>query len=321
LGAAFTPRVVAAENTAFAISAADKMPTSWAAFFQPLPSRVDSSENPITENKVTLGKKLYLDTSLSINGKISCNSCHGLTTYGVDNEPTSPGHDGTRGSRNSPSVYNAALHFRQFWDGRAKDVEEQALGPVLNPVEMAMPAEEEVMKRLNSSSEYPALFKAAFPEDPTPISFKNVGKAIGAFERTLLTPSRFDHFLKGDDTALSDRELKGMVTFRDLGCVACHNGVALGGQMYQKVGLLKPYPTSDLGRYQVTKNEADKFQFKVPSLRNIAKTGPYFHDGQVKTLEDAIRNMGEYQLGKNLSQEQVASIVDFLGTLTGELPK
>jgi len=308
----------AAPTTGITVSAADRNPSSWSAFFQPLPKDANSTENPITPEKVALGRKLFLDTSLSINQKISCNSCHGLSTYGVDNEATSPGHDGTRGTRNSPTVYNAALHFVQFWDGRAKDVEAQALGPVLNPVEMAMPAEAEVLRRLTTSAEYPGLFKRAFPGEGGAVSFSNMGKAIGAFERTLLTPSRFDDFLSGDAKALTDNELRGMITFRDVGCVACHNGVTVGGQLYQKIGLLKPYPTTDLGRYEVTKNESDKYVFKVPSLRNVTKTAPYFHNGEVKTLDEAILRMGEYQLGRSLSTEQVESIAAFLGALTAE---
>lgn len=270
---------------------------------------------------VALGKKLYHDPIMSLDQDISCNSCHNLKTYGVDNLPTSPGHKGQLGGRNSPTVYNAALHMSQFWDGRAKDVEEQALGPVLNPVEMAMPTGDVVIERLQAKAEYKKLFAKAFPHEKEAITFPNVGKAIGAFERTLVTPSRFDAYIKGDTTALNDAEKAGLKTFVQTGCVTCHVGSPLGGQMFQKMGLVKPYPLKDLGRYEVTKLEAEKYFFKVPSLRNIEKTGPYLHDGSVATLEDAVRIMAEYQLGKQLSQEETASIVTFLKSLTGELPQ
>ena len=286
--------------------------------FQPLPDRVDAPDNPTTPEKVALGKKLFMDTILSSGRDISCNSCHGLSTFGVDQQATSPGHKGVRGERNSPTVYNAALHFAQFWDGRAKDLEAQALGPVMNPVEMAMPSEAIVVERIAADKEYPTLFKAAFPGDPAPLSFANVGRAIAAFERTLLTPSRFDAFLKGDDHALTPTELSGLESFRNAGCVACHNGPALGGQMYQKLGIVKPFPTKDLGRFVVTENEADRFVFKVPSLRNIGMTGPYFHDGSVGSLEKAVERMGEHQLGKTFTKAETENLVAFLRSLTGE---
>ena len=290
--------------------------TSWKAVFAPLPEVADSKENPITAEKVALGKKLYLDTRLSKDETLSCNSCHNLKTFGVDNEPTSPGHKGQRGGRNSPTSFNAALHASQFWDGRAATVEKQALGPILNPGEMAMPSEAAVIERLKKDKNYPKEFAAAFPGDKAPISYANVGNAIGAFERTLITPSRFDAFLKGDDNALTPEEKKGAQAFVQTGCVACHNGATLGGMMFQKLGLVKPYPTKDMGRFEVTKNESDKMMFKVPSLRNVAKTGPYFHDGSVKTLDEAVSKMAEYQLGKQLTPEQVKEIVTFLDSLT-----
>lgn len=289
--------------------------------FAPLPEQVVDPNNPITPEKVVLGKKLFFETKLSLGQDISCNSCHNLDSFGVDNKPTSPGHKGQLGNRNSPSVYNAALHFAQFWDGRAANVEEQALGPVLNPKEMAMPKEEVVMERLQSEPEYVSMFIAAFPGEEKSLTFKNMGRAIGAFERTLLTPSRFDKYLAGDEAVLSAQEKKGLETFVSVGCTACHSGVGVGGGMFQKLGLVKPFETKDEGRFEVTKNPADKYFFKVPSLRNIVKTGPYFHDGSVKTLEEAVRLMGEHQLGRKLSNEQIADIIAFLGTLTGEVKK
>jgi cytochrome c peroxidase len=251
---------------------------------------------------------------------MSCNSCHNLSTFGVDNEPTSPGHEGKRGGRNSPTSFNAALHVAQFWDGRAKDVEAQALGPILNPVEMGMASEQQVVDRLKADPKTVEAFTKAFPGEAEPLTYANVGKAIGAFERTLITPSRFDAYLKGDEKALSAAEVEGAKLFVQTGCTACHMGATLGGQMYQKLGLVKEYDTKDLGRFEVTKNEADKKFFKVPSLRNVAKTGPYFHDGSIKTLDQAVSIMAEYQLGKQLSNDQVTSIVTFLGSLTGTPP-
>jgi len=291
----------------------------FASAFSPLPDLPQLSAKDSA--KVELGKALYLDTILSESRKISCSSCHRLDKFGVDNEPTSPGHNGKRGDRNSPSSFNAALHISQFWDGRAADVEEQALGPVLNSVEMAMPSEAVVMQRLKESENYAKLFKAAFPDEANPLSFKNVGRAIGAFERRLITPGKFDKYLKGDETALSAAEKKGLEKFVQTGCIGCHAGALVGGQMYQKLGLVKPYPTNDLGRFNVTKKDEDKFFFKVPSLRNVEKTGPYFHDGSVKTIEEAVQLMGRHQLGRELSAEDVSSIVTFLHALTGEVPQ
>ncbi len=235
-------------------------------FFSPLPeSIIDEKENAAL---IKLGKKLYLDPKLSVNDKISCNSCHSLSNYGVDNEPTSPGHAGERGGRNSPTTMNAALHLSQFWDGRASTVEEQALGPILNPVEMGMSKNADVVNKIKENEEYKELFTEAFSEEKHPFNYNNIGVAIGAFERTLLTPSRFDDFLKGDEDALNKSEKRGLKKFINAGCTTCHNGVVIGGNSYKKIGLVEPYETSDLGRYEVTKLESDKKVFKVPSLRN-----------------------------------------------------
>ena len=293
---------------------------AWTSVFKPLPQVADSAENPVTPPKVALGRRLYSDTRLSLDNDLSCNSCHNLNNFGVDNEPTSPGHKGQRGDRNSPSSFNAALHIAQFWDGRAATVEAQALGPILNPKEMAMPSEAEVIKRLQADPATVSEFKAAFPGQADPVTYANVGNAIGAFERTLMTPSRFDRFLSGDQEALTDAEKKGGKLFVETGCVACHNGVGVGGMMYNKLGLVKPYPTKDMGRFNLTKQETDKLVFKVPSLRNVDKTGPYFHDGSIKTLPEAVSTMAEYQLGKQLTPDQVNEIVAFLKTLTAEKP-
>ncbi len=289
--------------------------------FQPLPDAVISNSNAITEDKVVLGRLLYFEPRLSKSQTISCNSCHLLDRYGVDGNPTSDGHKGVKGDRNSPTVYNAAGHFVQFWDGRAADVEEQAKGPVMNPVEMAMTSEKQVVAVLKSMPEYVDAFKKAFPEDKDPVNYGNMAKAIGAFERKLVTPSRWDKFLKGDAQALTNEEKAGFNLFMETGCQACHSGSYLGGSMYQKLGLIKEYPeNSDPGREKVTKNQVDHMLFKVPGLRNIAETKPYFHSGKVSTLDDAVSRMAEYQLGKTLSAGQVQSIVTWMKSLTGDVP-
>lgn len=284
-----------------------------------LPKEATSESNPITEAKVTLGRILYYDTRFSKNQDISCNSCHMLDNFGVDSKPTSPGHKGQLGERNSPSVYNAAFHVAQFWDGRAADVEEQAKGPVLNPGEMAMPDEASVIEVLKSIPGYAPLFAAAFPGESDPITYDNMARAIGAFERRLTTPGRFDLFLTGKTDALTDEEIAGLETFMNAGCITCHMGPTVGGTLYRKLGLIVPYPTDDPGREKITGNEADLHVFKVPSLRNVAKTGPWFHDGSITELSEAVRLMGKHQLGRDLTDEQVAQIVAFLGSLTGSV--
>ncbi|MCA1963820.1 MAG: cytochrome-c peroxidase [Prosthecobacter sp.] len=301
---------------------ADALSDSYLAMFRPLPSEVPAADNELTEAKINLGRMLYYETRLSKGGKMSCNSCHKLDAYGQDNLPFSPGHEGKLGGRSSPSTYNAALHIAQFWDGRAPTVEEQAKGPVLNPVEMGMPSADFVVEVLKSIPGYVEAFKAAFPGEADPINYDNFGKAVGAFERKLLTPSRWDEYLKGKKDALTAAEVKGYETFAKSGCVTCHNGPAVGGAMYQKLGLVKAWPElKDVGRMEATKQESDKFMFKVASLRNVTETAPYLHDGSVKTLEEMVSMMAEYQLGKTLSQEDVASIVTFLKALKGDIPK
>ncbi len=286
----------------------------------PIPDKIPGADKDTTV-LVSLGKELYFEKRLSKNGTQSCNTCHAVDggRAGVDNEPTSPGAFGKRGDRNSPTVFNAALHMAQFWDGRAPDLKEQAKGPILNPVEMAMSSEPEVLERLKADKNYPQKFKTAFSGEGDPINYENVAKAIAAFERTLITRDRLDDFLKGQDDALTTAELRGLNSFLTAGCTACHNGPLLGGNTYQKSGLLKPYANQgDLGRAAVTKDDDDKFKFKVPSLRNIAVTHPYFHDGKVSTLHEAVRQMGEIQLGKVFTKEEEADLVAFLKALTGK---
>ena len=279
-----------------------------------------NADMPGTENDtaemVELGKKLYFEKKLSVNDTISCNSCHRVDEKkgGVDNLATSPGAFGKNGDRNSPTVLNAGYHIAQFWDGRAATLADQAKGPILNPVEMAMPDEAAVIKKLQDLPEYPELFKKAFPEGG--MTYDNLAKAIASFERTLKTDDRFNDFVKGDVTALSSDEIKGLELFMETGCIQCHTGPTVGGQMYRKLGFVKPRETKDLGRFNVTKNPEDKNVFKVPSLRNVALTGPYFHDGSMKTLNDAVQQMAEYQLGKDLSEKEIDLIVKFLGSLT-----
>ena len=295
-------------------------------FFKVLPKVADNPENPVTDAKVKLGKMLYFDNRLSLHETQSCNTCHNLSTYGVDHLPTSPGDNGEPGDRNSPTVLNAALKTAQFWDGRNKDVEEQAGGPVLNPDEMGMPSEQAVVDRLKKDKTYRELFKAAYPDEKDPITFTNMRNAIGAFERTLMTPSRFDQYLSGNFNALDEQEKKGLKDFINAGCIACHRGSVVGGNMLDKFPQFGEYTdyiqgeTIDYGKYEETKKESDKFMFFVPQLRNVAKTEPYMHNGSVKELDDAVKIMGKAQLNKELTDEQVKDIVAFLNTLTGEVP-
>jgi cytochrome c peroxidase len=287
--------------------------------FGVLPNEAVSATHSITEAKVELGRFLYYEPRLSKNHDIACNSCHLLAEYGVDHEPTSTGHRGQRGGRNAPTVYNAAFHIAQFWDGRAADVEEQARGPILNPIEMAMASEEDAVAVLRSIPGYRPLFEAAFPDAEDPITYDHLVFAIGAFERRLVTPSRFDDFLDDQPEALSNEELLGLSAFIDTGCPTCHMGSTLGGTLYQRLGLVHPYETQDLGRYELTGNDADRYFFKVPSLRNVAETYPYFHDGSIGELEEAIRLMAYHQLGKELSASKIEEIAAFLRSLTGRI--
>lgn len=292
------------------------------AYFKPLPE-ARSFDTP----KAKLGKKLYFETALSVNGKMSCNSCHLTDNYGVDNEATSPGHENKRGDRNSPTVYNAYFHIAQFWDGRAADLTEQAKGPILNPVEMGIPNEETAVKNIKAIAEYADLFKTVYTDQNDPITYNNIADAIAEFEHTLRTPAPFDAYLEGDETALNTDELAGLEVFINTGCITCHTGAGLGGHMYQKFGLVKgPYweytnsTLHDEGRFVVTQKEFDKNVFKVPALRNVAKTAPYFHDGSVASLNEAVQIMAVTQLGKELTEQEITSIVTFLDTLTGEIP-
>jgi len=326
--AASTAAVSAPQNSAD-VSAEDKALLERAqATFKPLPDLAEMQKvRPFTEEQVKLGQQLWYENRLSKGNTVSCNSCHNLATAGVDNMPTSAGHKSQFGARNPPTALNAALLGSQFWDGRAADVEEQAGGPLLNPVEMANATEADAAAKIAGIPEYQEKFKAAFPEDGA-VSFKNITTALGAFERTLLTPTRWDDYLKGNVSALSEQERKGVRAFMDNGCIACHNGVNLGGTMFQKFGLVDgPYwkhiddPKHDKGRADVTKKAEDEFFFRVPGLRNVERTYPYFHNGSVWELDKAVNIMAKAQLGKTLAPEDTENIVAFLKALSGNVPE
>jgi len=271
--------------------------------------------------QVELGKKLYFDPRLSKSGFISCNSCHNLSMGGTDNLKTSIGHNWQEGPINSPTVLNSSLNVAQFWDGRAADLKEQAAGPIANPKEMAF-SHPLTLDVLHSIPEYRIEFKQVFGVDE--ITINEVTTAIAEFEKTLVTPnSRFDRWLLGEEHAITADELSGYTLFKNSGCVACHNGEALGGTSFQKMGLVRPYETDNPaeGRVAVTGKDADRFLFKVPTLRNVELTYPYFHDGEAETLAEAVNVMGRIQLGREFSAEETAQIVAFLRTLTGEQPQ
>lgn len=279
-----------------------------------------SAKNPMTPAKIELGRMLYYDARMSVNGTISCNSCHKLDSYGVDNLARSPGHDGTLGGRNSPTVYNAASNLAQFWDGRAEDVEAQAKGPVLNPVEHGLQSGDQVVEIIKGIPGYAPLFAAAFPGEEDPITFDNFALAIGAFERKLVTRGRWDRWIAGEGSALTAQEKAGLDTFIETGCATCHMGPYFGGSIYMKMGAKEAFHTEDLGRFAITNNEAEKNFFKVPGLRNVAETGPYLHDGSIGTLEEVVEIMGKHQLGKDLTKQQIADMVVFMKALTGKIP-
>ena len=281
------------------------------------PIKAVKPENP---DLVELGKMLFFDPRLSKSGFISCNSCHNLSMGGTDNIPTSIGHAWQQGPINAPTVLNAGMNLAQFWDGRAADLKAQAGGPIANPGEMAS-THELAVKILNSIPQYRAHFEKAFGSDKVDID--RVTTAIAAFEETLVTPnSRFDKWLEGDKKALNKQELEGYKLFKSSGCTSCHNGPAAGGTLYQKFGVYHPYKTKSKieGRKAVTGKESDLHVFKVPTLRNIEMTYPYFHDGAVWTLEEAVKTMGKLQLDIDFNEKEIASIVAFLKTLTGEQP-
>jgi cytochrome c peroxidase len=287
-------------------------------FFETLPEAMPGADND-TPERIELGRQLFFEKRLSINDSQSCASCHRLEDgfAGVDNLATSPGARGEQGTRNSPTVLNAGWQDAQFWDGRAEDLVEQAKQPILNPIEMGMPNEEAVVAKIRDIDEYQADFALAFPGDETSITYQNIAEAIAAFERTLISPGRFDDFLNGDVDALSETEQQGLQTFLKLDCNSCHDGALLGGETYEPLGKENPYDNqSDLGIYEITGDEDDRMFFKVAPLRNVALTAPYFHDGKISTLDEAVRKMGYLQLDLELSDQQANDLTAFLKTLT-----
>jgi cytochrome c peroxidase len=299
----------------------DRLIRKASRYLAPLPAAVPGADNDSPE-RIALGEKLFHDTRLSINNAQSCASCHPVKKgrAGVDNLATSPGAEGKLGVRNSPTVLNAGWQFSQFWDGRAKDLADQAGQPILNPVEMAMPDEQAVVDKLRQSQDYPAEFAQAFTGAEQPLTYANLQEAIAAFERTLRTESRFDDFIQGDKTALNAQEQRGLAAFLKHNCVRCHDGPLLGGGMFERLGGAGhgDFPSDDPGRLAVTQKEADKQVFKVPQLRNVALTGPWFHNGSVQTLEEAVQTMARLQLGTELKDDDIADISAFLSSLNGK---
>lgn len=297
------------------------------SLFMALPARaqepIEPIEPPVVKDAklVELGKKLFFDPRLSKSGFISCNSCHNLSMGGSDNLKTSIGHNWQKGPINAPTVLNSSLNVAQFWDGRALTLKDQAGGPIANPGEMAF-THDLAVGLLASIPGYVTEFRSVFGDNST-IGIEEVTRAIAAFEETLVTPnSRFDRWLRGDKKALTPTELAGYELFKDSGCTACHNGSAVGGNTFQKMGVVEPYKSTNPaeGRIAVTKEEADRFNFKVPTLRNVELTYPYFHDGEAQTLTQAVEIMGRIQLGKTFTDTENAQIVAFLKTLTGDQP-
>jgi cytochrome c peroxidase len=303
--------------------------------FEPLPKNPPiPKDNPITKEKVELGKMLYFEPRLSKSGTVSCNSCHNVMANGDDGRAVSVGIDGKKGGRSAPTVWNSAFLSVQFWDGRAKSLEEQAKGPIENPIEMGA-SHALVVNRLKEIDEYQKRFSKAFGGQD-PINIDNVAKAIATYERTLVTSNApFDRYLRGDKKALTKEQIEGMQKFQTTGCVACHSGPNFAGPLLPEgSGFFMKFPTypgskydkqykflDDKGRFDVTKSDPDKHMWRVPSLRNIANTAPYFHNGSVKTLDEAVRVMAKTQLNQDLADEDVKLIVAFLTSLTGEFPK
>ena len=300
--------------------------------FKPLPAHAGTAERPLTADRIALGKALFFETRVSTDGKVSCAGCHNPSLYGTDALPRSAGNQGRIVPRNAPTVFNTALQFVQHYGGNRVDVEEQAVKALISPLAYGNADYAAAEARLRSLPGYRAMFEKAFPGEPEPMTAENWGKAIGAYERTLLTPAPFDRYLAGDTAALNAQAKQGLDKFMSFGCAGCHNGVTVGGQMYQKFGLTQDYWTltrspeiellkgRDKGRFHDTKNEADAYIFKVQQLRNVAVTPPYFHDGSVAELGEAVRIMAKLQLGRELTATDVSDMVAFLGSLTGEVP-
>lgn len=311
---------------AIAAQASDDLMKNAQDTFKPIPKSISMLKGKaISPEKIELGKMLFFEPRLSASGLISCNTCHNLGTGGVDLQETSTGHGWQRGPRNAPTVLNAVFNIAQFWDGRAADLKEQAQGPPLAPIEMAT-TRERFEQTLKSMPEYVALFEKAFATEKDPVSYVNASEAIEAFETTLLTPdSPFDKFIEGNEGALSAKEKEGLNLFMGKGCSGCHNGINMGGGSYQTFGVVSTPKAEiiagDTGRFKITKDKSDKFAFKVPSLRNIALTPPYFHSGKIWSLKEAVSIMGVVQLGISLTGSEIDKIEAFLKTTTGVQPK
>jgi cytochrome c peroxidase len=292
-----------------------------------LPTSMPSPDNPITPEKVKLGTALYWETRISVDRTVSCVKCHPLSLYASDGLRKAIGNNCKENPRKAPTIFNAASQISEHWIGNRTSVEDQAKQALIGPPAFGMPDYESVERILKGMKGYVAMFKAAFPDEKDPVTADNFAKAVGAFERTLVTPSAFDDFLQGKTDSLNEQQKRGLQTFLDTACMTCHFGPFLGGQMYQKFGLIEPYEKYtlstkvDVGRFAVTKNPADKFFFKVPILRNVAVVPPYFHDGSVNKLVDAVTIMAKIQLGKDLTQEQAGDIAAFLSSLTGRIPE
>jgi len=297
------------------------------AVFGPLPASMPSPDNPMTPEKVKLGHILYGEPRISVDGTVSCVKCHPIGLYAVDGLKKAVGNNCKPNPRNSPCIFNAASQISEHWIGNRTSVEDQAKQALIGPPSYGMPSYEAVEKALKGIKGYEALFKEAFPGDRDPVTVDNFAKAVGAFERTLMTPAPFDDFVKGNAKALTAAQKRGLQAFIDTGCMTCHFSPYLGGQLYQKFGVFEPYEkytksqAVDEGRFAVTKNPSDRFLFKVPVLRNVAATPPYFHDGSVEKLEDAVVIMAKIQLGKDLTRDQTSDLVAFLQSLTGVIPE
>ena len=294
--------------------------------FEPLPATMASGDQPLMPERVALGRRLFFDKRLSLDGSVSCETCHLPGLHGTDGLARSTGVQGRANARNAPTVLNAALQFKAHWDGGRDSVEDQATKALIGPASFGNPDYPSVVAKMKALG-YLKEFKKAFPDDIDPIRPENWGQAIGTYERTLVTPSPFDDYLKGNLQSLSEDARRGLKVFMEIGCAGCHDGVALGGNHFRKFGLFGDYWTAtgqsgnDEGRFGITKDANDRYQFKVPGLRNVATTPPYFHDGSVDDLGQAVRIMGKLQLGRDLTPDQVRDVVTFLESLTGPIPK
>lgn len=302
------------------------------ALFKPLPAVAEAPDRPVTPERVALGRVLFFETRLSSDGKQSCAECHQPIFYGTDGLALSVGNKGRELPRNVPTVFNTALQFKQHYGGNREDVEEQAVKALLSPLAYGNPDYAAAEAKLRAIPGYRPMFQKAFPGEAEPVTAKNWGLAIGAYERALMTPAPFDRYLAGDTRAIGAQAKRGLDKFISYGCAGCHGGVVLGGQMFQKFGITADYWTEtgstekellkgrDKGRFHESKDEADAFMFKVQQLRNVAVTPPYFHDGSVATLPEAVRVMAKLQLGRDLGKQDIDDIVAFLDTLTGASP-